>query len=143
VRQPSSCHSDLHIGKAGLRSRPWPQAAVLKRPRRIAAVEPWGNETVGAVLAFGPDARPTYRRSQVATLTLVYPWLGCGNAKVASAGEEICAETVFRSASIATAGYADHMTVPSPNICSISQRPLISGDRGPLPLLRRQPPTAR
>ena len=51
-----------------------------------------GHETVGEVVAFGPDARDV----SVGDRRLVYPWIGCGTCKVCRRGEEqLCTQARF------------------------------------------------
>ena len=62
------------------------------------------HETVGEVLAFGPDAEADFKGDlKVGDIALVYPWLGCGKCDVCLAGDENMCRNPIRSAFTATA----------------------------------------
>src|ERR1044072_1515906 len=114
VKAAGVCHSDLHIWEGGydlghVRNQRSLKDWALSLPRTV------GHETVGEVLAFGPDAGADARGGlKVGDVALVYPWLGCGKCEVCRAGEEnMCLKP--RSLGVyCDGGYADHMTVPHP-----------------------------
>jgi D-arabinose 1-dehydrogenase-like Zn-dependent alcohol dehydrogenase len=73
-----------------------------------------GHETVGEVLAFGPDAKTAAGGLKIGDVALVYPWIGCGKCATCLAGDE---NMCLKPASLGVycdGGYADHMTVPHP-----------------------------
>jgi len=73
-----------------------------------------GHETVGEVLAFGPDAKGDTGGLKVGDVALVYPWLGCGKCETCLAGEENMCLKPNSLGVYCDGGYADHMTVPHP-----------------------------
>ncbi|HUA53370.1 MAG TPA: alcohol dehydrogenase catalytic domain-containing protein, partial [Candidatus Sulfotelmatobacter sp.] len=100
------CHSDIHIrsGEYDLGGG----KRLNMGERGVALPLTMGHETVGEVLALGPNAsgvKPGDRR-------LVYPWIGCGACTVCARGDEnLCAKP--RSLGVfLPGGYADHIIVP-------------------------------
>src|SRR3984893_7298505 len=73
-----------------------------------------GHESVGEVLAFGPDAKGDTGGLKVGDVALVYPWLGCGKCETCLAGEENMCLKPNSLGVYCDGGYADHMTVPHP-----------------------------
>jgi D-arabinose 1-dehydrogenase-like Zn-dependent alcohol dehydrogenase len=111
VKAAGVCHSDLHIWEGGYNLGHGRKPLSLK-DRGVSLPLTMGHETVGEVLAFGPDA--TGEDVKVGDIALVYPWIGCGQCEVCLAGEEnMCSKP--RSLGVyCDGGYADHMTVPHP-----------------------------
>src|SRR5262249_42769391 len=69
-----------------------------------------GHETVGEVVAIGPDARGV----KVGDRRLAYPWVGCGECKVCQRGDEqLCLKPQFLGV-FRPGGYSDHLLVPHP-----------------------------
>jgi alcohol dehydrogenase/propanol-preferring alcohol dehydrogenase len=114
VRAAGVCHSDLHIWEGGYDLGHGRKPLSLK-DRGVSLPRTMGHETVGEVLAFGPDAGADARGGlRVGDVALVYPWLGCGKCEVCLAGEE---NMCLKPASLGVycdGGYADHMIVPHP-----------------------------
>jgi len=110
VKAAGVCHSDLHIWEGGYNLGHGRKPLSLK-DRGVSLPLTMGHETVGEVLALGPDAKGDVKVGDVA---LVYPWIGCGKCDVCLAGEEnMCLKP--RSLGVyCDGGYADHMTVPHP-----------------------------
>src|SRR3954462_11672393 len=110
VKAAGVCHSDLHIWEGGYNLGHGRKPLSLK-DRGVALPLTMGHETVGEVLALGPDAKGNVKVGDVA---LVYPWIGCGKCEVCLAGDEnMCLKP--RSLGVyCDGGYADHMTVPHP-----------------------------
>jgi D-arabinose 1-dehydrogenase-like Zn-dependent alcohol dehydrogenase len=110
VKAAGVCHSDLHIWEGGYNLGHGRKPLSLK-DRGVSLPLTMGHETVGEVLALGPDADGDIK---VGDIALVYPWIGCGKCEVCLAGEEnMCAKP--RSLGVyCDGGYADHMTVPHP-----------------------------
>jgi len=75
-----------------------------------------GHETVGEVVAFGPDATAADKGDlKVGDTALVYPWLGCGKCATCVGGDEnMCVVKPNSLGVYCDGGYADHMTVPHP-----------------------------
>jgi D-arabinose 1-dehydrogenase-like Zn-dependent alcohol dehydrogenase len=113
VKAAGVCHSDLHIWQGGYDLGHGRKPLSLK-DRGVSLPLTMGHETVGEVLAFGPDARDIKGDIKVGDVALVYPWIGCGQCEVCLAGEEnMCLKP--RSLGVyCDGGYADHMTVPHP-----------------------------
>ena len=79
VKAAGVCHSDLHIWEGGYDLGHGRKPLSL-RDRGVSLPRTMGHETVGEVLAFGPDARAETGGLKVGDVALVYPWLGCGKA---------------------------------------------------------------
>jgi D-arabinose 1-dehydrogenase-like Zn-dependent alcohol dehydrogenase len=107
------CHSDLHIWEGGYDLGHGRKPLSLK-DRGVSLPRTMGHESVGEIVAFGPDVKASDRGDlRVGDVALVYPWLGCGKCEVCLAGEE---NMCLKPASIGVycdGGYADHMTVPN------------------------------
>src|SRR3954451_11114892 len=114
VKAAGVCHSDLHIWEGGYDLGHGEKPMSLKA-RGVSLPRTMGHETVGEVLAFGPDVKAGDRGDlNIGDIALVYPWLGCGKCEVCLAGEE---NMCLKPASLGVycdGGYADHMTVPHP-----------------------------
>jgi D-arabinose 1-dehydrogenase-like Zn-dependent alcohol dehydrogenase len=114
VRAAGVCHSDLHIWEGGYDLGHGRKPLSL-RDRGVSLPRTMGHETVGEVVAFGPDVKEGDKGGlKVGDVTLVYPWLGCGKCATCLAGDE---NMCLKPASLGVycdGGYADHMTVPHP-----------------------------
>src|SRR5437763_6158653 len=114
VKAAGVCHSDLHIWEGGYDLGHGRKPMSLK-DRGVSLPRTMGHETVGEVLAFGPDVKASDKGDlKIGDVALVYPWLGCGKCDVCLAGEE---NMCLKPASLGVycdGGYADHMTVPYP-----------------------------
>ncbi len=109
VKAAGVCHSDLHIWQGGYDLGHGRKPLSLK-DRGVSLPLTMGHETVGEVLAFGPDAKGV----AVGDVRLVYPWIGCGKCEVCLVGEE---NMCLKPASLGVycdGGYSDHITVPHP-----------------------------
>ena len=107
------CHSDLHIWEGGYDLGHGRKPLSLK-DRGVSLPRTMGHETVGEVVAFGPDAKAAAGDLKIGDVALVYPWIGCGKCEVCLAGDE---NMCLKPASLGVycdGGYADHMTVPHP-----------------------------
>jgi D-arabinose 1-dehydrogenase-like Zn-dependent alcohol dehydrogenase len=114
VRAAGVCHSDLHIWEGGYDLGHGRQRLSLK-DRGVSLPRTMGHESVGEILAFGPDAKAVTGGLKLGDITLVYPWLGCGKCEVCLAGEEnMCIVKPNAIGVYCDGGYADHMTVPHP-----------------------------
>ena len=100
------CHSDLHMRDGGYDLGHGRRLEFARRGMELPRV--MGHETVGRVIAKGPDAGPidpdgTY---------VIYPWIGCGHCAVCAAGEEqLCMAPSFLGFQ-ADGGYATQIRVP-------------------------------
>jgi len=113
VKAAGVCHSDLHIWEGGYDLGHGRKPLSL-RDRGVSLPRTMGHETVGEVVAFGPDAKTSAGDLKVGDVALVYPWIGCGKCEVCLAGDE---NMCLKPASLGVycdGGYADHMTVPHP-----------------------------
>ncbi len=113
VKAAGVCHSDLHIWEGGYDLGHGRKPLSLK-DRGVSLPRTMGHETVGEVVAFGPDAKAAAGDLRIGDVALVYPWIGCGKCEVCLAGDE---NMCLKPASLGVycdGGYADHMTVPHP-----------------------------
>jgi D-arabinose 1-dehydrogenase-like Zn-dependent alcohol dehydrogenase len=114
VRAAGVCHSDLHIWEGGYDLGHGRKPLSL-RDRGVSLPRTMGHETVGEVVAFGPDVKDADKGGlKVGDVALAYPWLGCGKCETCLAGDE---NMCLKPASLGVycdGGYADHMTVPHP-----------------------------
>ena len=110
VKAAGVCHSDLHLweGKYDLGHGRKPLSL---KDRGISLPLTMGHETVGEVVAMGPDAKGDIK---VGDIALVYPWLGCGKCEVCQRDEENMCQTPRSLGVHCDGGYADHMLVPRP-----------------------------
>jgi alcohol dehydrogenase, propanol-preferring len=108
VKAAGVCHSDLHIWEGGY-DLGHGQRLSLK-DRGIPLPLTMGHETVGEVIAAGPEANGV----APGEIRLVYPWIGCGHCQICiQEGENMCAQP--RSLGVyCDGGYADHIMVPHP-----------------------------
>jgi D-arabinose 1-dehydrogenase-like Zn-dependent alcohol dehydrogenase len=110
VKAAGVCHSDLHIWEGGYDLGHGRKPLSLK-DRGVSLPRTMGHETVGEVLALGPDAKGSIA---VGDIALVYPWIGCGKCATCLAGDENMCLTPRSLGVYCDGGYADHMTVPHP-----------------------------
>ena len=114
VKAAGVCHSDLHIWEGGYDLGHGRKPLSLK-DRGVSLPRTMGHETVGEILAFGPDAQAATGGLKVGDVTLVYPWLGCGKCEICQGGDEnMCVVKPNSIGVYCDGGYADHMTVPHP-----------------------------
>jgi alcohol dehydrogenase/propanol-preferring alcohol dehydrogenase len=114
VKAAGVCHSDLHIWEGGYNLGHGRKPLSLK-DRGVVLPLTMGHETVGEVIALGPDAtKDNPGGIKVGDTALVYPWIGCGKCDVCRAGDENMCATPRSLGVFCDGGYADHMTVPHP-----------------------------
>jgi alcohol dehydrogenase, propanol-preferring len=115
VKAAGVCHSDLHIWEGGYDLGHGRKPLSLK-DRGVSLPRTMGHETVGEVMAFGPDVKPGDTGGlKAGDVALVYPWLGCGKCPTCLAGDEnMCAVKPNSLGVYCDGGYADHMLVPHP-----------------------------
>src|ERR1700716_1480872 len=114
VKAAGVCHSDLHIWEGGYDLGHGRKPLSL-RDRGVSLPRTMGHESVGEVLAFGPDAKAEAGGLKVGDVALVYPWLGCGKCETCVGGDEnMCVVKPNSLGVYCDGGYADHMTVPHP-----------------------------
>jgi D-arabinose 1-dehydrogenase-like Zn-dependent alcohol dehydrogenase len=114
VKAAGVCHSDLHIWEGGYDLGHGRKPLSLK-DRGVALPRIMGHESVGEIVAFGPDVSEADKHGlKEGSVALVYPWIGCGKCATCLAGDE---NMCLKPASLGVycdGGYADHMTVPHP-----------------------------
>lgn len=115
VKAAGVCHSDLHIWEGGYELGHGRKPLSLK-DRGVSLPRTMGHETVGEIVAFGPDVKESDKGGlKVGTVALAYPWLGCGKCPACLADDEnMCAVKPNALGVYCDGGYADHMTVPHP-----------------------------
>ncbi len=99
------CHSDVHLhdgffdlgGDARL-----DVTRTVKPPRTL------GHEIAGVVVAVGPDAQGV----AVGDRRVVFPWIGCGECSLCTAGDEHLCGTPQALGVHRDGGFADHVVVP-------------------------------
>lgn len=110
VKAAGVCHSDLHIWEGGYDLGHGRKPLSLK-DRGVSLPLTMGHETVGEVVAFGPDAKGV----SVGDIRLVYPWQGCGKCETCATGDEnMCVVKPSSVGIYCDGGYADHITVRDP-----------------------------
>jgi alcohol dehydrogenase/propanol-preferring alcohol dehydrogenase len=110
VKAAGVCHSDLHIWEGGYELGHGRKPLSLK-DRGVSLPLTMGHETVGEVLAFGPDAKGV----AVGDVRLVYPWQGCGKCATCLTGDEnMCIVKPSSLGVYCDGGYADHIMVRDP-----------------------------
>jgi alcohol dehydrogenase/propanol-preferring alcohol dehydrogenase len=115
VKAAGVCHSDLHIWEGGYDLGHGRKPLSLK-DRGVSLPLTMGHETVGEILAFGPDVTEADKHGlKIGDIALAYPWLGCGKCKTCLDGDEnMCVVKPSALGVYCDGGYADHMTVPHP-----------------------------
>jgi propanol-preferring alcohol dehydrogenase len=115
VKAAGVCHSDLHIWEGGYDLGHGRKPLSL-RDRGVSLPLTMGHETVGEIIAFGPDVKEADKGGlKIGDIALAYPWLGCGKCKTCLGGDEnMCIVKPNALGVYCDGGYADHMTVPHP-----------------------------
>ncbi|PZA09084.1 alcohol dehydrogenase [Rhodopseudomonas palustris] len=109
VKAAGVCHSDLHIWEGGYELGHGRKKLSLS-DRGVALPLTMGHETVGEIVAAGPDAKD----AKIGEVALVYPWIGCGECDVCKAGDEnMCLKPRFLGV-YCDGGYSDELIVPHP-----------------------------
>jgi propanol-preferring alcohol dehydrogenase len=114
VRAAGVCHSDLHIWDGGY-DLGHGRKPLSIRERGVSLPRTMGHETVGEIVAFGPEVtREDKGGLELGQFVLVYPWLGCGHCATCRAGDENMCPKPQSLGVYCDGGYADHMTVRHP-----------------------------
>jgi len=109
VKAAGVCHSDLHLWEGGYELGHGRKPLSLA-DRGVSLPLTMGHETVGEIVAAGPDAKD----ARIGDVALVYPWIGCGKCAVCQAGDEnMCLKPRFLGV-YCDGGYADELIVPHP-----------------------------
>jgi len=102
------CHRDLHFWEGVYDLGGGKKLKLTDRGMSLPLT--MGHETVGQVVALGPDARGV----AIGDRRLAYPWIGCGTCKVCQRGDEqLCLKPRFLGV-FRPGGYSDHILVPHP-----------------------------
>jgi len=102
------CHSDLHLWDGGYDLGHGNRLSLTDRGVSLPLT--LGHETVGSVVALGPEATGVAQGQNC----LIFPWIGCGECRVCLSGEETyCARPRFLGV-LRDGGYSDHILVPHP-----------------------------
>jgi alcohol dehydrogenase/propanol-preferring alcohol dehydrogenase len=114
VKAAGVCHSDLHIWEGGYDLGHGRKPLSLK-DRGVSLPRTMGHETVGEIVAFGPEVASADKGDlKAGDIALVYPWLGCGKCPTCLSGEEnMCAVKPNALGVYCDGGYADFMIVPN------------------------------
>jgi alcohol dehydrogenase, propanol-preferring len=115
VKAAGVCHSDLHIWEGGYELGHGRKPLSLK-DRGVSLPLTMGHETVGEIVAFGPDVTESDKHGlKTGDMVLAYPWLGCGQCKTCLGGDEnMCIVKPNALGVYCDGGYADHLTVRHP-----------------------------
>lgn len=100
------CHTDLHLSDGFFDLGRGKRVALTDRGIRLPHT--LGHETVGEVVALGPDAQGLALGDRV----LAYPWIGCDSCAVCASGQgHLCASPRFLGV-FRAGGFASHLLVP-------------------------------
>jgi D-arabinose 1-dehydrogenase-like Zn-dependent alcohol dehydrogenase len=100
------CHSDLHISDGYFELGGGKRLTLAERGIKLPLT--MGHETVGEVMAVGPDVRGV----KIGERRLVHPWMGCGECAVCRCGDEQLCRTPGSLGVFRAGGYSDHVLVP-------------------------------
>ncbi len=102
------CHTDLHIRDGGYDLGHGRKLEFANRGISLPRV--MGHETVGQVIANGPEADTV----GTGKTYVIYPWIGCGTCAVCVGGnEQLCMTPKFLGIHV-DGGYATQIRVPHP-----------------------------
>jgi D-arabinose 1-dehydrogenase-like Zn-dependent alcohol dehydrogenase len=112
IQAAGVCHSDVHI-RAGYFDLGDGEKSILAE-RGATLPLTLGHETVGEVMAMGPDAAAEAGDLKLGDSRVVFPWIGCRSCDWCAAGTEyLCDSPKFIGARV-DGGYADEVVVPHP-----------------------------
>lgn len=106
VRAAGVCHSDLHLSDGGYDIGGGKRLNVADRGVKLPLT--MGHETVGEVVALGPDARGV----RAGDVRLVFPWIGCGECPACPRGTENLCRAPSCIGIHRPGGFADYVLVP-------------------------------
>ena len=102
------CHTDLHMRSGGVDLGHGRRLSYAERGIKLPLT--LGHETVGRVVAAGPDAG----HIDMSKNYLIFPWCGCGACDTCRAGDEnLCAAPRFLGLHV-DGGYATRMRIAHP-----------------------------
>ncbi len=102
------CHSDLHISDGYFDLGGGKRLTIADRGIKLPLT--MGHESVGEVVAVGPQARGV----KVGERRLAHPWMGCGECAVCQRGDEQLCRTPRSLGVFRAGGYSDFLVVPHP-----------------------------
>jgi propanol-preferring alcohol dehydrogenase len=106
VKAAGVCHSDIHLWEGGYDLGLGRKLSL--RDRGVALPITMGHETVGEVVALGPDATGV----AIGERHLAYPWIGCRECQTCRDGfENYCAKAGYLGVH-RDGGYAEYLRVP-------------------------------
>jgi propanol-preferring alcohol dehydrogenase len=106
VKAAGVCHSDIHLWEGGYDLGAGRKLSL--KDRGVALPITMGHETVGEVVALGPEAEGVC----VGERCLAYPWIGCGQCQTCRDGfENYCAKAGYLGVH-RDGGYAEYLRVP-------------------------------
>lgn len=107
TRAAGVCHSDLHLCGGGYDLGGGRTLSLNDRGVRLPRI--LGHETVGEVVACGPEAQGV----KPGDLRLIYPWIGCGACRNCTNGDEnLCTDAPAVLGVHRDGGFATHIVVP-------------------------------
>lgn len=106
VRYSGVCHSDVHLREGAYGAGGPGEVSLVARGMSYPAV--FGHETVGEVVALGPDVSDV----RLGDLRLVFPWIGCDSCARCAAGRENDCRRPRSLGVFSRGGYASHILVP-------------------------------
>lgn len=107
VRAAGVCHSDLHICGGGYDLGGGRRLSLADRGVSLPRI--LGHETVGEVVAAGPDTKDV----RPGDVRLIYPWIGCGEClNCQQENENLCTGAPAVLGVHRDGGFADHIMVP-------------------------------
>ncbi|GGC84402.1 alcohol dehydrogenase [Chelatococcus reniformis] len=106
VKAAGVCHSDIHIWEGSYDLGGGRKMAMRGIPLPLTM----GHETVGEVIAAGPEAEGV----KAGDVRVVFPWIGCGKCALCQAGDEHLCNRPRALGVVCDGGYADHIVVPHP-----------------------------
>ena len=111
VKAAGVCHTDLHLWEGHYDMGGGKKLTLAERG--IKPPLTLSHEIVGEIVAFGPNAQANAEVS-LGQVTLVHPWIGCGECAACQRGEEnICVKP--QALGVARpGGFADYVIVPHP-----------------------------
>jgi propanol-preferring alcohol dehydrogenase len=102
------CHSDLHFWEGVYDLGHGKQLKLTDRGMKLPLT--MGHESVGEVVALGPDAKGL----KIGDQRLAFPWIGCGECAVCRRGDEqLCLKPQFLGV-FRPGGYSEYLLVPHP-----------------------------
>lgn len=100
------CHTDLHLWHGGYDLGGGKMLSL--KERGVSLPLTMGHETVGVVVAAGPEATDV----KVGDVRLVFPWIGCGQCEACTAGRQNYCLKPSTIGINRPGGFADHILVP-------------------------------